>query len=236
MTGEQPVTAFVYSACWPVLQALSDLCCGKNNREHSGGMAGHTRLFSSEGELLREINRETPQILVLDISLRSRWPLLNNIRGTHPALPVVITQSRFLFSDRVVAECFGHIWLKEYGAVLAGYPQVSLADHLRLNAQATTAWGGGELSGQKCDGEVYGHLVQRLRERLYDLLGSPRLCEVVMNWLSTGMSPAEVGASVRRSAKLVYHYRGQVMRALNIHHCAKDFIPSLTVAPTTENV
>ncbi|MFS6817162.1 hypothetical protein [Citrobacter meridianamericanus] len=133
-----------------------------------------------------------------------------------------------------MAEYFCHIWFKEYDALLAGYPAMLLQEHLSHPGFAGTA----------CGGSCGYHLVTRdvndtknvrwevtflLRLRLYDLVKSPRLCEVVMDWLAEGVAPAEVGTSLSRSNKVIYNYRWRVMRALNINRGIRDFIPSVTV-------
>lgn len=233
MAEKSLLPVLIYSSVWPISQALVSLCCSNEFNRHLSKGAGVVAVSNTK-DILSEINEVKPGILVLDISLRDNCGLISIIRHYYSSLPIVVVQSHFLFSDRVVAEYFGHIWLKEYDALLAGYPTLSLQDHLSHSGFAGTSCGGS--SGYHSDPHngndpenLLREMTTRLRLRLYDLMKSPRLCEVVMDWLAAGVAPAEVGRSLSRGSKVIYHYRGQVMRTLNIHRGIRDFIPSVTV-------
>lgn len=233
MAEKKLSSVLVYSPHWPVGQALCHLCVPAKKNQADPENVG-AEIIYRQGEVLAKINEVNPDILVMDIPLRMNCGLMSLIRHYYPSLPVMIVQSRFLFSDRVVAEYFSHVWLKEYDVLLAGYPALPLQAHLSHPAFAGAECGGSSdyrLVSQCVENteNIRREMDARLRLRLYDLLKSPRLCEVVMDWLAAGATPMEVGASLSRSAKVVYHYRGQVMRALNITRCARDFIPSVTV-------
>lgn len=233
MTGKNYTSVLIFSPLWSVLSALQTLC--QPGRERKKGTCNERiTVVCHRHEILSGIANSRPDVLVLDISLRASSELLNTIRYFCPDLPVIIVQPRFLFSDRVVAEYFGLVWLKEYDAILAGYPAFGLAEHLTHEAFAGAECGGSSqchvITTNKTEmSDLYTQLALRLRLRLYDLFRSPRLCDVVMNWLVTGTTPTETGRLLSRSRKLIYHYRGRVMRALNIYNCSRDFIPSLTV-------
>lgn len=233
MAEKSLLSALVYSPVWPVSQALVNLCLPEETGWCFTELPDVVAVRYSD-DILPKINEMKPDILVMDISLRVNCGLLSIIRHYYPALPIVAVRSHFLFSDRVVAEYFGYIWLREYDALLAGYPAVLLQEHLSHPG----------LAGTECGGSSSYHLVTRnvedteivrremtflLRLRLYDLMKSPRLCEVVMDWLAGGVAPAEVGESLSRSSKVIYHYRWRVMRALNMNRGIRDFIPSVTV-------
>lgn len=218
-------TVLIYSPLWPVATALIGLC--HNSKGHK------CHVVMGEADILPEAIRIKPDILVVDISPRIICGMLNVFRHYFPTVPVIITQSRFLFSDRVVAEYFGHIWLKEYDALLAGYPETDLPEHILSDALA-----GVECGRLHCLGEylrlsqLRDALTCQIRRRLFAVTRSQRLCEVVMDWLVKGNSPAEVSRSIARSTKLVYYYRSCVIRELNIRNQAMDFIPSLTMEIT----
>lgn len=144
----------------------------------------------------------------------------------YPVLLVMITSSRF-FYDRLVVECFCYVWMKEYDVIMCDYPKIKLTDHLLTGEQIITDSDYPTLPDER---DVYALLTQRLWERLYVLMGYSSLFELVMNWLSTGVTLTEVGGS----PKLVYYYRRKVARTLNIHHCVRDFIPSFTVVAVVE--
>lgn len=222
-------SVLVYSSCWPVNEAIAGLC-----QPEKRGKPGQIMQVFSLNDLLRELMTYQPDILVLDISPHQHGGLLNTVRVLFPALPVMIVQSRFLFSDRVVAEYFGHVWLKEYDALLAAWPSLLLQEHLTDQQFSGTQSSGYFHSRSRSAGkmppaelrEQFGTLV---RKRLYDLTNSPRLCEVVMDWLIQGESVAETGRYLSRSHKVIYHYRCRVMKLLNIRNASKDFVSSLTV-------
>lgn len=224
-------TVLIYSQLWPVAEALTGLCSNEDVRDRN------VVAVMFQEDILMEIMRVQPELVILDISPRVSCALLNKLRHYHPSLSVIITQPRFLFSDRVVAEYFGNIWLKEYDSLLAGYPAVLLPEHLIYDALAGIECGGTSFYRGYTELPVLQEsLTDRIRCRLFDISGSSRLCEVVMEWLVKGVTPLETGLSLARSSKVVYHYRWQAMRLLNIHNPAKDFIPSLTVEITlTEN-
>lgn len=234
MAEKTLLSVLVYSPAWPVSQALVNLCLPEENCGNFTGCPNVVAVCYSD-EILLGIKEMKPDILVLDIPLRVNCGLLNQLRHYYPSLPVVVAQRDFLFSDRIVAEYFGHIWLKEYDALMAAYPAMLLQEHLSHPGLAGTECGGGgdyrlvSWGVNNTEEDVQQKLTFWLRMRLHDLLRSPRLCEVVVDGLANGVPPAEVGTSLSRSAKLVYHYRGRVMRALNITRHARDFIPSVTV-------
>lgn len=227
-------SVLVYSPVWSVRLALCHLCYSDSSDSYITRDAQVAEVFYLD-EILSKIKEMKPDVLVLDISLRVNCGLVNQLRHYYPSLPVVVTQREFLFSDRIVAEFFGHIWLKEYDALLAAYPAMSLQEHLSHPGLAGAECGGGgdyrlvSWGVDNTEEDVQRKLVFWLRRRLHDLLKSPRLCEVVIDWLAEGISPANVGASLSCSAKLVYHYRWQVVRALSINRGIRDFIPSVTV-------
>lgn len=234
MAKKSLLSVLIYSPTWTIRKALYHLCCYDNDECYTPKNMHVTEALHPD-EILLKINEMKPDVLVLDIPLRVNCGLLSIIRYSYPSLPVMIVQPHFLFSDHVVAAYFGHIWLKEYDALMAVYPAMLLQEHLSHPGLAGAECGGGSdyrlvsWGVDNTEEDVHRKLALWLRLRLHDLLKSPRLCEVVIDWLAEGVSPAEIGTSLSRSAKVVYHYRGRVMRALNITRRARDFIPSVTV-------
>lgn len=127
--------AMVYSTEWAKTTALKYLCGYSDTVKniYVETVSDVRVLFSR----LNETYSDVPDIIVLDIPARDYVGLLCHIRRLHPALPVIITQPRILFSDRAVASWFGHIWLREYDSLMAGYMSCtkrhdSLTFHLRF--------------------------------------------------------------------------------------------------------
>lgn len=222
-----PYHAVIYSAEWAKATALKYLCSQK-----AGVYSGILGNISGLTDYLDEKKKTPPDVLVLDIPARNYVSLLCYIRRQYPVLPIIITQPKVLFSDRVVAGWFGNIWLREYDSLMAGYPETLLESCVTdsrfsgINAAAACSAGCG---GEARDGQMLSYMERWLSGRLAGCTGSERCAWVVTEWLSRGVSPREVGARLQCSDKLVYHYRWRVIRVLGISGHPGDFIPSLSL-------
>lgn len=222
--------AMVYSTEWAKTTALKYLCGYSDTVKniYVETVSDVRVLFSR----LNETYSDVPDIIVLDIPARDYVGLLCHIRRLHPALPVIITQPRILFSDRAVASWFGHIWLREYDSLMAGYPEMLInacvADSQFAGTYSSAACAAGCPGGAN-DAQVLGGMERWMCGRLTDRTGSVRCARVVTGWLSRGVSPQETGDQLQRSDKLMYHYRWRVIRALDITGHPRDFIPSLSL-------
>lgn len=222
--------AIVYSTEWAKTIALKYLCghsaCGK---EVFVETTGDLRTLFSR---LSTKSTEVPDIIVLDIPARDYVGLLCHIRRLHPALPVVITQSRILFSDRAVASWFGNIWLREYDSLLAGDPGAligSCLTDLQFAGTYSSAACSTECPGRMSDAILLNHVERWLCGRLTERIGSGLCAQVATEWLSRGISAQEVGKRLNRSDKLVYHYRSRIIQELRISGHPRDFIASLSL-------
>lgn len=171
--------------------------------------------------------------VVLDIPAREYVYLLCAIRRQYPALPIIITRRRHLFSDYITASWFGNIWLREYDALMAGEPDVTppgcmTDDGLAGPEEAGVCrgWCRGGPGGPQMLLSLRGWLGYRLRERLASRQGA----NVILNWLELGGTAADVGKRLGRSDKLAYHYRWLLMKELGIRNRALEFVPSVTVS------
>ncbi|HII3146303.1 TPA: hypothetical protein ACY3HI_004754 [Citrobacter braakii] len=169
-------------------------------------------------------------LIILDMSPRDSVALIVFLRRQCPDVKLLFTRQYFLYSDRMVAEYFGGIWLKEYDALMAGYPDTGIMEHI-TSPLFSGPWSPVRiLSDTVTIQVVLGSLEQWIRRRLPDVISSPRIREVSLDWLIRGVSLRETARVLRRSEKVMYHYRWQMMRGLGIRHYSRDFIPSLTVA------
>lgn len=183
-------------------------------------------------KLLSVILKERPDYIVLDISIHNHIYLLCAIRRQFPTLPLIIARKYHLFSDHIAATWFGNIWLRDYDSLMEGFPVMAPTDCV-----SDTALSGPESAGAcglYCTGKLDGSqilspmrlwLAQRLRSRIT----SRKAVNIIFNWLEVGGSAQEMGASISRSDKLIYHYRWQIMRELGIRNVVLEFIPSLSV-------
>ncbi|HCL5358609.1 TPA: hypothetical protein N2G32_003587 [Salmonella enterica] len=190
--------------------------------------------FSTSQETLIEKALEMkPECIILDISLRDSFYLIYMIRNHFPAVPVIFIQKYFLFSDRIISEYFGHIFLYEYDAVLCAYPDFTPLDLFRQDVFSGTHCSGGVFLHDRYTGmtdmSLRQHLNDYLRHRLAGLVTSERIREVVMDWLVCGLSVAETGKCAQISDKVVYLYRRQVMNMIGIKNFSREFIRSLKI-------
>lgn len=220
----------VFSTEWAKAIALKYLCGHSAcDQEISVETTGDLRAVFSR---LNEKSSYVPDIIVLDIPARDYVGLLCHIRHLHPALPVVITQSRILFSDRAVASWFGNIWLREYDSLLAGYPDALLGSSLtdlRFAGAYSSAACLTECPGRMSDALLLKRVERWLCGRLTERVGSGLCAQVATEWLSRGISAQEVGKRLNRSDKLVYHYRSRIIQELRISGHPRDFIASLSL-------
>lgn len=236
MVQKISTSILIYSPAWPVNEALVCLC----KANHKNVKVNIVSIFEKE-DVFRELMFWQPDILVMDMVLRENCGLMVAIRERYPSIPIIITQSRFLFSDKIVAEYFSHVWLKEYNALVCGYPTVLLQEHLTETQLSGTENGGNPMS-RRCSlakssmTDVMYQINSLIHSRLFDLAGSPRLCEVVLEWLVRGIPAAEVSISLNCSKNVIYHYRWRVMKLLGIHNFSRDFIPSLTARIRSEEI
>lgn len=217
----------VYSAEWAkaiAIKYLSGYIDTDGNRTVS--------IASDIESIFSLLNEKKTDVLILDIPARNYVNLLCHIRRRYPAMPIIITQSRIFFSDRVVGSWFGNIWLREYDSLMAGYPDSLASDCVAEPQFASvdcTAACLKRCSGNRNDIKLLNDVEQWLRERLTERVRSLNGVRVVTEWLSRGVSPREAGVRLQRSTKLVYHYRSKVIQALNITGHPGDFIPSLSL-------
>lgn len=223
MERNEPDTVLIYSPDWTHRKALENLFSQESlNR----GLVIKTAATVSD--LLAD-SHSPPALIILDIQPRSATGIILMLRKKYPLVSLIFTGDYFLYSDRMVAEYFGGIWLKQYDALMAGYPVTGVAEHItsslfagacpqiRLFSEATTI------------NDVLPLLKMWLSQRLIGVVSSYRMREVVLDWFVRGVSLRETACRLRRSEKVLYHYRSLMMQALGIHHYSRDFIPSLTV-------
>lgn len=192
-----------------------------------------TKYIGDMNELFYSLAETKLSRVVLDIPARDYVYLLCAIRRQYPALPVIITRRRHLFSDYITASWFGNIWLRDYDTLMTGEPDMThpgcMADGCLVGSEGTGACRGGCRGGP--DGpqvllSLRGWLGYRLRERLASRQG----VNVILNWLEQGGTAADVGKRLGRSEKLAYHYRWLLMKELGVRNRALEFIPSVTVS------
>ncbi|HCR3450451.1 TPA: hypothetical protein ON570_004088 [Citrobacter werkmanii] len=170
-----------------------------------------------------------PDIVILDIPPRNNVNLILRIRQKTPSTYIFFTQHRFLFSDRVVAEFFGGIWLLEYDSIMTGKTGFLLS-----RPQTSPVFSGVYTSIRVTDGcrddeYILDELNIFLRRRFSSVV-SPRVADIVLRWLVIGLPVVEVCRLTGLKAKTIYHYREMTMKRLRIRHYSRDFIASLIIS------
>lgn len=216
---------YIYSASYFMQVALGHICAPENKNK--------VNYIVNVGDVNISADEDSADYIIMDMPPRLAVPWVYNIRCQYPALPIIFTQRSFLFSDRIVAEYFGSLWLLGYDAALSAYP---LETPLALIAD--NAFSGPYCAGVMRDqgaiasiseGSLKERLNALLRARLTGVISSSRIREVVMDWLVQGFTPGETSRQIKISDKVVYTYRRIAMKAIGAGSITRDFISSLKI-------
>ncbi|VXC55076.1 conserved hypothetical protein [Enterobacterales bacterium 8AC] len=213
----------IYSKNTVIGTALEYLC-----QPQSGCDVYVTRICDI-ATLFETLSVKSVDLIIIDGAPRCHFSLVFNLRAKWPTLPLMATQSYFLFSDRMMQEYFGHLILKEYDALLAGFPNISAAEHVGI-AFAGSEWAGcqraslAEISPEV----VLIELNQWLRQRLAGVITSSKARAVAIDLLAQGYTPTEAGRLIGRSHKVIYYHRQAIKKCLGLNNFAMELIHSLT--------
>lgn len=214
---------FIYSADWTHAAALQNLIRGKNTTDNYILLP---KLTISD---LCNHTGPPPHIIILDVPPGRYVALILALRKNFPQALMICTQHYFLFSDRMVAEYFGGMLLKEHDALISGYPNIGIAEHLTSSLFSAAYPQLRSFCASVPPQVVLGSLENWIRRRLSGVMPSSRTRAITLDWLAKGISLRETAKQLKRSEKVMYHYRWLMMQALGIRHCSRDFILSLTV-------
>lgn len=214
-------TVVVYSQSWVYQIALEHICRIEKLTLHYNPCQVFSD-FSGDCQWI-------PGIVILDISPRESVGIILKIRKKWPGVYIFFTRQRFLFSDRVVADFFGGIWLKEYDALMAGLPGVGFSHNL-----ISPLFSGGYAPARDSDEQQGEEKMMRdldffLHQRLSAIV-TRRGADIVLQWLIKNIPLAEICRLTGLKEKTVYHYRELTMKRLGIRHFSRDFIASLTIS------
>lgn len=223
MERNEPDTVLIYSPNWTHRKALENLF---SQESLSNGLV--IKKAATVSDLLVS-SHSPPVLIILDIQPRSAPGIILALRRKYHFVSLIFTGDNFLYSDRMVAEYFGGIWLKQYDALMAGYPETGVVEHITSSLFAGACPPVRIFSDAMTVSDVLPLLNSWLSQRLVGVVSSYRMREVVLDWFVRGVSLRETACRLRRGEKVLYHYRSLVMQALGIHHYSRDFIPSLTV-------
>ncbi|MHA7848022.1 hypothetical protein [Serratia sp. D1N4] len=213
----------IYAENTVIGTALEYLC------QPQSGCNVHVTQTCSASTLFEALSMRRMDLIIIDGAPRCHFSLILQLRAKWPVLPLMVTQHYFLFSDRMMQEYFGHLILKEYNALLAGFPNISAAEHAG-GAFAGSEWAGCQRTSlvEISPEVVLIELNQWLRQRLAAVVTSPKARAVAIDLLSRGYTPAEAGKLIGRSHKVIYHHRQVIKKVLGLDNLAMELIPSLT--------
>ncbi|WP_213131804.1 hypothetical protein [Citrobacter sp. FP75] len=214
---------FIYSADWTHATALQNLIRGKKTTER------YILLSQLTISDLCSYVGPPPHVIILDVPPGRYVALILAFRKIFPQALMICTQQYFLYSDRMVAEYFGAMLLKEYDALISGYPNVGIAEHITSSLFSAAHPPIRPFCASVPPQVVLGSLEIWIRRRLSGVIPSSRTRAITLDWLARGISLRETAKQLKRSEKVMYHYRRLMMQALGIRHCSRDFIHSLTV-------
>lgn len=214
----------MYSENWVHQTALEYICRNESRTLH---FYPHQRISGFSDKSM-----PVPGIVVLDISPRNGVAFILKLRKTWPGVYIFFTQQRFLFSDQVVADYFGGIWLKEYDALMAGLPGSGFSHTLISPVFSGVCTPIRRMNDRYREGKIMQELNLFLHHRLSSVI-SCRGADLVLRWLIRNIPLSEICRLTGLKEKTLYHYRELTMKRLGIKHFARDFIASLTVSNGT---
>lgn len=228
----------ICSPDWTRRQALLSLCIEKGDVPlHVISVFGMNDDISHQAALA--------QLAIIDVEPRNAALLIFQLRQSNPELKIIMTQRRFLFSDTVVANMFGHIWLIEYATLLSGDAHIALSvnfsqeGELYRSHRLSVICQKSEIAAKYFPDrkDVLTHdsmeavmktLKVELFNQLSERLGSRSLAFMTLTYFVKHKSPLWACKALLCSQKTVYYYRKKVMKALGINSYTHEFIPSLS--------
>ena len=223
----KPVTekTVIYSACPIMTVALKTLCRAGRKKK------AEIICVNELDKLTNILNTVQIQYVILDLVAHHQAGWLYQFRLLFPAVPMIITQRRILFSDRVLAEYLGMIWLRKYDAMLAAWPEFRLTDVIDHEVFSGPEAGVPQTNrGTIMPPELFHHTVnKRLRNRLLTIFSGCPVTNVVLDGLIKGEPINKLGESMSLSKETVYQYRRKIIGALNIQHYGREFMRSLKI-------
>ncbi|HEY2453096.1 MAG TPA: hypothetical protein VGI71_10795 [Scandinavium sp.] len=167
-----------------------------------------------------------PNYLLMDLEPRNHSALLSRIRANFPWLPIILAQQRFLYSDKMVAEYLGFMFLVDYDVLMLLYPKMP-PSALFIREEFAGPYYYSRKTKEFTN--TVASINSWLNARIQGVVDSDRTREIALNWLAKGICPIDVGKKVKLSDKAVYNYRSNIMRALKIKK-TRDFISSLNIS------
>lgn len=184
---------------------------------------------SGADELMAEARTGKVHCVVLDCAayLHAYW--IYNIRHLYPELNIIISQRMFLYSDRILTEFLGSIWLREYDSILASFPEFSVVDVI-YNPVFSTAGSTRMQIGheKKMDESEFIKVINAwMMNRIRRIFSGCDDCICVIDGVLNGLSVKQICENNHLRYQKVYELRKYIMCFFKIHHFERHFLRSL---------
>lgn len=215
----------IYSAS-QVMSCALDTLCRVGNKDDMSIICVH-----EADELKYDIGSWEAQCVILDIVAHRNAYWLYTLRLRFPSVPIIVTQRRILFSDRVLAEYLGMIWLREYDSILAAWPVFSLIDVIGHKIFSGPGAGVTQTKDKLVmSPEFFCHTINKwLRKRLGELFIEYPSAIVVIDGLLKKIPVKTLGEKMSVSSQSIYLHRKKIMNKLHIQHYEREFFRSLQI-------
>ncbi len=183
-------------------------------------------------DIIQAAEQHQPDCIIIDAAPGQCLSLLYTLRFRFGCLPVIFTRKKFLFSDRIAAEFFSGVLLRDYDALMNAFPQSTPVD-----LPHDEAFAGPEYSGSAPVYKVTARtgmsedtLVRVLNiwllSRLSGIIPSVTGRAIIMFCLIDDMSVEKMANRMQISDKSIYYHRSKIMKMLEIRRTSHDFIKS----------
>ncbi|EGB2808519.1 hypothetical protein H7D82_000764 [Salmonella enterica] len=218
---------FIYSPCCITKVAIRFLCLNGAKHEII------TEDIQDINVLFSRIKGGKVDYVVLDVNPARFLYDLYCLRITFPNLPVIFTQERFHFVDSIISRFFGGVWLKEYDAILAGWPRINLMEHVSneifsgadMNCCFYTFMGKEIVSKQV----FFECLREWIDSRLAGVILSKREREVYFDIAISGLEVRGIALKLKVSNQVVYSCRRSIINVIGADSCRKKKLNFMSV-------
>ncbi|EKJ6041753.1 hypothetical protein PJP40_004640 [Salmonella enterica] len=217
----------IYSACPIMADALKVLCRPRTKQKQMVDVIS----VNDPDKLIDVLTMGEIHSVVLDMVAHNHACWIYQLRMGFPEVPFIITQRRILFSDRVLAEYLGMIWLREYDAILAAYPEFLLTEVVSHEIFSGPEAGGTQILDETViTPELFCDAVnKRLCSRLQGIFSGGPVTNAIIEGLINGVPVNKLGGNLSMSSETIYQYRKKIIKALQIQHYGREFARSLKI-------
>lgn len=222
MGGLKRKRILIYSSCRIIEVAIKFLCL--NGIKHDIVIEESLDI----NLLFSRIKENKIDYVVLDIKPTRFLYDLYCLRMTFPELPVIFIQERFNFVDSIISRFFGGVWLKEYDAILAGWPRVNLIEHVSnkmFSGADMTCCFYAFMKNEIINKQVFFECLREwIDSRLAGLILQKRDREVYFYIAISGLEVRDIAIKLKVSNQVVYSCRRNIINVIGDDSCRKKIL------------